>query len=286
MRLIPTKRKECAPVSKNNSKLPILLLVAIVIIAALGFYMYQQNQDADTSTIRTAETSGPQTTETFTSQSDEITDDEETMSEGMNADDNSAMDETDDMASSEEAGSINVSAALSERSIGSADAPLVIREHSSFTCGHCGDFHKNVFDQIKTTYIDTGKARLIFTDFPLNGPALHASMIARCLPQDRYFDFVDLLFKTQDKWAYETNYVTYLRQNAALAGLSSAEFDACLMNDELKNGVTSAMREAQQKYSINSTPTFVFNEDNVHTGSRSFEFYKDVIEKELAEAGN
>lgn len=284
MRLFPTKRKEYAPVSKNNSKLPILLFVAIVIIAALGFYMYQQNQNADTSTIRTAETSSQQTIQSNASQSEESVSDE-TISEETTSDNNSSMDETNDAVSAEE-GSINASAALSERSLGSADAPLVIREHSSFTCGHCGDFHKNVFDQIKTEYIDTGKVRLIFTDFPLNGPALHASMIARCLPQDRYFDFVDLLFKTQEKWAYETNYVTYLRQNAALAGLSNAEFDACLMNDELKNGVTNAMREAQQKYSINSTPTFVFNEDNVHTGSRSFEFYKDVIEKELAEAGN
>ena len=266
--------------SDKNSKLPILLFVAVVIIAAIGFYMYQQNQNAETSTIRTAEINTEQAnTSSTSSQSDE------TMDEDQTASNDGSMNDTSDTTSSEVA-SIDVTAAMSERVMGSADAPVVIREHSSFTCGHCGDFHKNVFDQIKTEYIDTGKVRLIFTDFPLNGPALHASMIARCLPQDRYFDFVDLLFKTQDKWAYETNYLTYLRQNSALAGLSNDEFDACLMNDELKQGVTNAMREAQQKYSINSTPTFVFNEDNVHTGSRSFDFYKDVIEKELAEAGN
>lgn len=272
--------------AKQKSKLPLIVLIAVVAVAAIGFFMYQQQnqQTGNTDVVEIAESQMESQMDSNVSDSQDTmdTDDVSETSSEMSSDNS----DTQNDSVTDTAAQIDVESALSERSMGSADAPVIIREHSSFTCGHCGDFHKNVFDQLKTEYIDTGKVRLIFTDFPLNGPALHASMVARCLPQDRYFDFVDLLFKTQDKWAYETNYLTYLRQNAALAGLGNAEFDACLMNDELKQGVTNAMREAQQKYSINSTPTFVFNEDNVHTGSRSFEFYKDVIEKELAEASN
>lgn len=275
--------------AENSSKLPIIVIVVLIIAAGLGYYMYNKNQTTPSETLTnvestdsvydTTEDTDVETMDTTSMDEGEMEGDETTTETDM-AD---AGDETADSSASQ--GSIDVEQALAVRSMGSEDAPVVIREHSSFTCGHCGDFHRNTFDQIKSEYIDTGKVRLIFTDFPLDGRAVHAGMVARCLPEGRYFDFVELLFKNQDKWAYESNYMNYLRQNAALAGLGNAEFDACINNEELQEGITSRMREAQQKYSISSTPTLVFNEDNVVTGSRSFEFFKDVIEKELAEAG-
>ena len=173
--------------------------------------------------------------------------------------------------------------ALSERSLGDATAPITMREFASLTCGHCGHFHKEVFDKIKSEYIDTGKVYVIFTDFPLNKPALDATMIARCLPEERYFSFTEYLFKNQDKWAYSEDYLTFLKQNAALAGMGSEAFDACLNNEELRQGIANNMREAQKKYGINSTPSFVVNEGETFSGAKDFAAFKKMFDEKLAE---
>src|SRR5258706_11399400 len=86
--------------------------------------------------------------------------------------------------------------------LGNPEAPITIIEYASLTCPHCAEFDKSVLPQIKQTYIDTGKAKLVYRDFPLDATALKASMIARCLPSDRYFAFIDALFKQQNNWAY------------------------------------------------------------------------------------
>jgi protein-disulfide isomerase len=177
---------------------------------------------------------------------------------------------------------LNMDVALSERALGNPNAPVVIQEFSSLTCGHCGQFHQQVFDQIKAEYIDTGKVYLIFRDFPLNAPAVTATMVARCLPADRYYSYVDLLFKNQDKWAYDRNYMNYLRQNAALAGLGQNAFEACVGNDELRAAIADRAREMSMKYQINSTPSFVINDSTTLTGARNFDFYKNAIEAELS----
>mgnify|MGYP003378993453 CR=1 FL=1 len=91
----------------------------------------------------------------------------------------------------------NLEAMLSERAMGVADAPVTIVENSSLSCPHCAHFHADVLPKLKTEYIDTGKVRLILNDFPLNRPALEGAILARCLPEDRYFPFVDLAFSTQ-----------------------------------------------------------------------------------------
>lgn len=179
---------------------------------------------------------------------------------------------------------LDIEEILSERGMGNTDASVKIREFSSLTCGHCGSFHKNAFKQIKSDYIDTGKIYLIFDDFPLNLPALDASIIARCLPETRYFDFLQLLFETQDKWAYSPNYKTYLKQNAQLAGMSAERFDACINSEELKKGLADKRGAVQKKHEINSTPSFVVNEEIKLGGSLPFERFKEVIEKELAKS--
>lgn len=178
---------------------------------------------------------------------------------------------------------IDVAAALSDRVLGDTSAPVKISEHSSFTCGHCGAFHKTTFKALKSNYIDTGRAYLVFSDFPLNAPALHASMVARCLPHDRYFDFVQMLFETQDDWAYERNYMDRLQSKAADYGMDQASFKACIDNEDLREGILSRVQFAQTQWEINSTPSFVINNKTVLSGGRPIEEFDKAINEAAAE---
>ena len=137
---------------------------------------------------------------------------------------------TDVVEAEEEAVEIDTAAAIKDRILGDPNAPIKISEHSSFTCSHCGSFHKTTFNAFKERMIDTGKAYLVFSDFPLNAPALHASMIARCLPEDKYFDFVNELFKDQESWAFEAGYMDILQKKAEPHGLSQKAFKGELVN--------------------------------------------------------
>ncbi len=176
--------------------------------------------------------------------------------------------------------------ALTTKTMGDPNAPVTIREFSSLTCGHCGAYHKNTFDKVKEAYIDTGKVYLIYTDFPLNKPALDGSMIAHCMPEERYFSFLSFLFKNQDSWAYSQNdYLKVLRQNSKLAGLSDKAFDECLANKELEEGIVHAMTAAREKWGVQSTPTFVLNDGaEIINGSQSFRVFEEKINKLLAES--
>lgn len=154
---------------------------------------------------------------------------------------------------------LDVNAAMSPRSLGEASAPVRIQEFFSLTCGHCAHFHNETLPALKK-YIDSGEVYMEFHEFPLNAPALRASMIARCLPADRYYGFITLLFKTQDVWASTPDYMTPLRQNAKLAGMSDEQFDACMENNELQQALGERIKNATDKWKIDSTPTFVIND--------------------------
>lgn len=274
---------------KKNSSMLFIIIGLVLVAGAAGFFIMNSDKSAttnETTTEQSAEVnietdvSDEAEANTETSPDDIPTENATTEEDG---DETEVAEETTTDGTSGAAVDIDVEKAMSVRAIGNPDAPVVIKEYASLTCGHCGQFHSETLDQLKTEYIDTGKVYLIFNDFPLNGPALNASMVARCLDESRYYNFISLLFKNQEDWAYDpANYMTYLRQNAALAGLDNNAFDSCINNEELKTALTEKMRSEQQKYSINSTPTFVINEDNVLTGARDYKFYSDAIEQELA----
>lgn len=164
------------------------------------------------------------------------------------------------------------------RILGNPEAPIKISEHSSLTCGHCGSFHQNTFEQLKTEYIDTGKAYLVFDDFPLNLPALHGGMIARCLPKAQYFDFLDFLFKTQNDWAFSEDYITYLRQNAQMMGLNEVDFTACINNQDLQKKIINAVSKTKEKHNIASTPSFVINDKIVISGNKNIADFRQVLD--------
>ncbi len=173
---------------------------------------------------------------------------------------------------------------LKDRVLGFPSAPIKISEHSSLTCSHCGKFHRESFEQLKNEYLATGKASLVFSDFPLNAPALYASMVTRCVAEENYFDMVQDLFETQDEWAYNVKYLDYLKETANSYGLPEELFKECVKNEELRQGLLSQMQDAQRASEITSTPTFVINDSGHINGALPFAEFKSAIEAAIAPA--
>jgi protein-disulfide isomerase len=161
---------------------------------------------------------------------------------------------------------------LGIRILGDENAPVKIEEFASLTCGHCANFHQTVFKELKEKYIDTGKAYVVFSDFPLNGPAVHASLAARCADKDQYFDMISKLFETQDKWAFDLlNYKKYLQTVSADYGLSEQEFTQCINDEALQKGLLAMRQMANKMYQISATPSFVVNSEEKVSASKLME---------------
>ena len=145
--------------------------------------------------------------------------------------------------------------------LGKADAPVTIIEYASMTCPHCANFHKTTYAALKTKYIDTGKVRFIFREFPLDELAVAASMLARCAGKDdsgKALALIDVLFASQDKWATR-NPVPILQQMAKQAGMTEKAFDECLKDQTLYNNVMAVRERGSKEYKVESTPTLFVN---------------------------
>ncbi|MGO9486119.1 MAG: DsbA family protein [Rhodomicrobium sp.] len=147
---------------------------------------------------------------------------------------------------------------LPDMAIGNADAPVTIIEYSSLGCPHCAHFHADVFPELKSQFIDTGKVRYVMREFPLNEPSLAGAVIARCLDPSRYFAFTSLLFSKQPDWAFKEDSLTPLKAYAKQAGMSGEEFDKCIGNEALQKKIL-AIRDEGQKKGVNATPSFFVN---------------------------
>ncbi len=146
-----------------------------------------------------------------------------------------------------------------DHALGKADAPVTIIEYASLTCPHCAEFDRDTLPKIKQNWIDTGKAKVVFRDFPLDGLALRAAMLARCAPPQRYFGFIDMLFQNQPTWVRATDPEQALEHIAKLGGMSDEQFQSCMKNEELANAVAASGQTAQKEYGVESTPTFFIN---------------------------
>jgi protein-disulfide isomerase len=151
------------------------------------------------------------------------------------------------------------SATATDRVLGKADAPVTIIEYASLTCPHCAAFDRDVLPKIKENWIDAGKAKLVFRDFPLDGWALRAAMVARCAPPDRYFGFIDALFQGQNTWARASNPEAALGRLAKLGGISDDKFQSCMKDEKLADTVAASRVAAEKEYGVESTPTFFIN---------------------------
>ena len=165
--------------------------------------------------------------------------------------------------------------------IGSDDAFVKIKVFSSLTCPHCADFHIKVVPEIKKEYIKSGKVQLIFIDFPLDQAAFNASKLLHCLDEKKQIAFLDTIYETQNVWTNGSNIDDInknLKKIVKNLGISSVEFDKCLIDEVISDKILNDRIEANKKYSINSTPTIIINEKKLE-GSASFENIKKKIEK-------
>jgi len=148
---------------------------------------------------------------------------------------------------------------LPEMSLGDPKAPITIVEYASMTCPHCADFHKRVFPELKTKYIDTGKVRLIFREFPLDNLAAAVSELARCLGPMRYFAFVGTMFDRQDEWHTGESDLPKVQDMAKQAGINDDMFKKCVTDQKMLDGIKETRKIADEKFHVDSTPTFFVN---------------------------
>jgi protein-disulfide isomerase len=147
---------------------------------------------------------------------------------------------------------------LPELTLGKEDAPVTIIEYASMTCPHCAAFHKTTYPALKSKYIDTGKVRFIFREYPLDEVAVAASMIARCVGGDKTMALIDVLFQSQDTWATNRP-IPALMQIAKQAGFTQKTFEECLANQKLYNDIVAVRERANKEFKVESTPTLFVN---------------------------
>jgi protein-disulfide isomerase len=166
---------------------------------------------------------------------------------------------------------------LGEPAIGDPNAPVTIIEYSSLTCPHCAAFHANTLPELKKRYIDTGKVRLVLRDFPLDQMALKAAVIAHCAGPQRQPQFVEVFFAQQASWARAADPEKALRQLAQLGGLGADQIDACLADKALEEAVLQARLEGQEKFKIESTPSFIID-GKTYAGDQSADKFAELID--------
>lgn len=149
--------------------------------------------------------------------------------------------------------------ATGDMALGDPNAPVTVVEFASMTCPHCAAFHHDSFPLLKAEFIDTGQVYFVFREFPLDNLALVAAVLARCAGPERYFPFVDALFRQQEAWSRSDDPFTSLVQLGQLGGVSRAQFEACTEDTELVNAVANSRMRAEQQYAVESTPSFVVN---------------------------
>ena len=157
----------------------------------------------------------------------------------------------------------NVAGALAptkdDRVFGKPDAPITIIEYASLTCSHCANFATEVLPKLKEKWIDSGKAKLIVRDFPLDEAALRAAMVARCAPPERFYAVFDGFLQAQSGWVVERGWQAKLKGVAALLGVKGPQFDGCLADKKLEDQVAQSRLTAATQLGVNSTPTFFVN---------------------------
>ncbi len=171
---------------------------------------------------------------------------------------------------------------LPDMALGPANASVTITEFASMTCPHCAAFNEAVFPKIKSEYIDTGKIRYVFREFPLDIKAAAGSMLTRCIAKDdaaKYFAVTDMLFKQQGDWVVKNTTETLTRIGKQ-AGLSQQSVEECLKDQALLDKIVADQKFANDVLKVNSTPTFFINGEKIK-GETSFEEFDKRIKSLL-----
>lgn len=175
----------------------------------------------------------------------------------------------EDTAAKAEVTKIDVAKVMADVVVGKEDAPVTIIEYASLTCPHCAHFNKSVLPTVEKELIETGKAKLIFRDFSLDAYALKAAQMARCAPRDKFMPLISIIFNNQERWARSSDIDTSLKQLGVLAGMDEGLITTCMASEDLRKAILAGLKEAQDKYSVHETPSFIFLDDK---GERMTEF--------------
>ncbi len=168
--------------------------------------------------------------------------------------------------------------------LGSPESPITIIEYASMSCSHCADFHNDTLESLKTEYIDTGKVKFVFRDFPFNYPALVGSMIIRCVPNDARYQYMNALYKLQKNWVRREHSDTKkeLYKIMQSGGMQQEDFDACLSDINLENDILEDVMNAQKEFNIRSTPSFIIN-GVLYSGNKNIKEFRQIIDKILSQ---
>lgn len=182
-----------------------------------------------------------------------------------------------------DAGSFNVS---TQHVLGSMDAPITIYEFSSLGCTHCADFHLGILPQVKRDFIDTGKAKLIFADFPIDKKSMKAAMLARCMPSDKYFDFLGKLFKKQTTWELSFKSEKLLTGYAGEEGMDEETAKRCMNDNRVASEILYIRQHSMEKLDIKATPSFLIRSaggDELIIGAPSYAKISEILNKKLSD---
>jgi protein-disulfide isomerase len=169
---------------------------------------------------------------------------------------------------------LNDPPAFGEMTMGPDTAKVTVIEYASATCPHCADFYTKTFIALKKEYIDTGKIRFVFREFPHQDAALAAFMLARCAPKEKYFPLIDVFFATQPEWTQDP--LAGLNKIAQQAGFTKESFDACMKNETVAKDIL-AVRSKAEGFGVTGIPTFFVNGER-YEGETTIEAFRAKID--------
>lgn len=181
------------------------------------------------------------------------------------------------LAESYDTGKLMEAGPLGDKTLGDKGAPVTVIEYASLTCGHCANFATKSFPHLNDAYIETGKVYYIYRDFPLDNLAFAAAMLARCAPEEKFFDIIDLFFVQQRSWAFTQDPLNSLKTFAKQIGFTEKSFEECLSDQNVLDGLNAVRTRAAEEFKVQSTPTFFINGEK-HAGALSVEELDKIIQ--------
>lgn len=172
-----------------------------------------------------------------------------------------------------------------DRTMGDPASKVVMIEYAAPQCPVCARFNATAYQRLKAEYIDTGKIFYVLRVFPIGPADIPAEGIARCLPKERYFPFIDQLFRNQQSWDPEygvSDVAGQLTAQARIAGLSENAARSCMLDKANQDRIVASVNDAMQRYNVNGTPTFVVNNQVVFVGDYPWDKLKAMLDAKLA----
>ena len=170
------------------------------------------------------------------------------------------------------------------RSIGDKNAPIHMYVFSSMTCSHCGEFHKEVYPKLKEEFISKGYLHFVFVHLPTDILSMQAAKLSYCLPEDKFYDFIEELYKRRD-WRFAKD-DTRLNEYAKKYGFSSDDIEKCRNNKKITSDILLVRENAITKLGIEATPSFIFETSKgkeLIVGIDGYSKLKDYLNSKLKE---